>query len=50
MTPLPDRTVLLLLLVTVATVFALVFWSARLQPHREPPLLWRQANPADLRL
>ncbi|MFN5193505.1 MAG: hypothetical protein ACK5E6_03640 [Cyanobacteriota bacterium] len=50
MTPLPDRTVVLLMLISVALVFALVFWSVRLQPRNEPPLLWRQPAPADLRL
>lgn len=48
MTPLPDRTVILALAGTVALVFALVFWSVRLQPAVDPPLLWRQA-PAPVR-
>jgi hypothetical protein len=50
MTPLPDRTVVLLLLVTVALVFALVFWSVRLQPRQDSPLMWRDPAPSDLRL
>lgn len=45
MNPLPDRTVIVGLVATVALVFALVFWSVRLQPPPEAPLLWRQ-NPA----
>ncbi len=46
MTPLPDRTVILGLALTLGLVFALVFWSVRLQPARETPLLWRQSPPA----
>ena len=42
MTPLPDRVVITVLAATVALVFALVFWSARLQPPQEPPMLWRE--------
>ncbi|MFM8259099.1 MAG: hypothetical protein ACKN83_04650 [Vulcanococcus sp.] len=43
MTPLPDRTVLIGLLATLGLVFALVFWSVRLAPPREPQLQWREA-------
>jgi hypothetical protein len=49
MTPLPDRTVVLGLVVTLGLVFALVFWFVRLQPAGDPPLLWReqpQARPS----
>jgi hypothetical protein len=42
MTPLPDRIVIVAIVGTVALVFALVFWSVRLQPTPEAPLLWRQ--------
>jgi hypothetical protein len=45
MNPLPDRTVIIGLVTTVALVFALVFWSVRLQAPPDAPLLWRQ-NPA----
>lgn len=48
MTPLPDRTVILVLAGTVALVFALVFWSVRLQPAPQAPMLWREA-PAPVR-
>ena len=48
MTPLPDRTVILAMAGTVALVFALVFWSVRLQAPAEAPLLWRQ-GPAQVR-
>ena len=48
MTPLPDRVVIVALVSTVALVFALVFWSVRLHPAPQEPLLWRQA-PAPLR-
>jgi hypothetical protein len=41
MNPLPDRVVLVALLTTIALCFALVFWTVRLQPRPEPPLLWR---------
>ncbi|MBC1261024.1 hypothetical protein FQK07_06995 [Synechococcus sp. BSF8S] len=43
MTPLPDRTVLLLMAITLGVVAALVFWSVRLQPTRETPLLWKES-------
>ena len=46
MTPLPDRTVVIGLVATVGLVFALVFWTVRLSPSTEPPLLWREGpNP-----
>lgn len=44
MNSLPDRVVIVALLTTVTLVFALVFWTVRLQPPAEAPLLWRQ-NP-----
>ena len=40
MTPLPDRVVVLALLVTIGVCFALAFWTVRLHPS-EPPLQWR---------
>jgi len=44
MTPLPDRTVILGLLATVALCFALVFWFVRINPGPErQPMLWREA-------
>jgi hypothetical protein len=46
MNPLPDRVVLLALLTTIALCFALVFWTARLQPRPEPPLQWRDGPSA----
>ena len=48
MTPLPDRLVIGALVGTVALVFAIVFWSVRLQPAPDAPLLWRQA-PSSIR-
>ncbi len=42
MNPLPDRTVLLLMAITLGAVAALVFWSVRLQPAPETPLLWKE--------
>ena len=48
MTPLPDRTVVVGLIATVALCFALVFWFVRLQPQPEPPLQWRQGPSARL--
>jgi hypothetical protein len=42
---LSDRTVLVILIATVALVFALVFWTVRLAPSREPPLRWRERAP-----
>jgi len=46
MTPFSDRVVIVALICTVALVFALVFWSARLQPAPTAPLLWRQGPSA----
>lgn len=48
MNPWSDRAVIGVLVATIGLVFALVFWSVRLQPPPEPPLLWRQ-NPAPAR-
>ena len=48
MTPLPDRIVILALAGTIALVFALVFWSVRLHPAPQEPMLWREA-PAPVR-
>ncbi len=42
MNPLPDRVVILVLLITLGLCFALVFWGVRLNPHPEPPLQWRE--------
>ncbi len=46
MTPLPDRVVILGLLLTVALCFALAFWAAKLAPPADPPLIWRE-SPSD---
>jgi len=47
MTPLPDRTVIIGLIATVAVCFALVFWFVRLHPGpTSQPLQWRTV-PAD---
>jgi hypothetical protein len=43
MNPLPDRLVLIGLLVTVGLCFALVLWSVKLQPRPDAPLQWRDA-------
>lgn len=48
MNPLPDRTVIVGLVITLGLVFALVFWFVRLQPAREEPLQWRGGQTADL--
>jgi hypothetical protein len=45
MSPLSDRVVLVVLLGTVALVFALVFWTVRLAPSPEPLLQWREGAP-----
>ena len=45
MNPLPDRTVILGMLITLGLVFALVFWFVRLAPSPEPTLQWREAAP-----
>jgi hypothetical protein len=41
MQPLPDRVVVVALVATVGSCFALVFWFLRLQPPQQP-LQWRQ--------
>jgi hypothetical protein len=41
MTPLPDRAVIVGLLITIGLCFAMAFWYARLHPPMAPPLLWR---------
>lgn len=47
MTPLPDRTVILGLLATVALCFALVFWFVKITPGPDrQPMLWKQ-TPAE---
>ncbi len=43
MTPLPDRMVILALVITIGLCFAMAFWYARLHPPVAPPLLWRQS-------
>ncbi|MCT0213968.1 MULTISPECIES: hypothetical protein [unclassified Synechococcus] len=43
MGPLPDRTVLLWLAVTLGLVFAVVFWYSRLNAPVETPFLWKEA-------
>jgi hypothetical protein len=43
MTPLPDRVVILGLILGVALCFALAFWAARVGSGSEPPMLWRTA-------
>jgi hypothetical protein len=46
MNPLSDRVVIVVLITTVALVFALVFWTVRLAPSLpEPGLQWRQGAP-----
>jgi energy-converting hydrogenase Eha subunit F len=45
MNPLPDRTVILGMVITLGLVFALVFWFVRLAPSPEPALQWRDAAP-----
>uniref|UniRef100_UPI00404AE10B hypothetical protein n=1 Tax=Cyanobium sp. TaxID=2164130 RepID=UPI00404AE10B len=41
MNPLPDRLVILGLLITLGLCFALIFWSVKLNPRPEPQLQWR---------
>jgi hypothetical protein len=48
MNPLPDRTVVVVVLTTIALCFALVFWTVRLNPRLEPPMQWRDAPAAGL--
>jgi hypothetical protein len=43
MGPLPDRTALLAIAITLGLVFALVFWFARLNGQVETPFLWRES-------
>jgi hypothetical protein len=43
MTPLPDRVVIVGLLITIGLCFAMAFWYARLHPPLAPPLLWRDS-------
>jgi hypothetical protein len=47
MNPLPDRTVILGMVITLGLVFALVFWFVRLAPSPEPALQWRDAAPLE---
>ena len=47
MNPLPDRTVILGMVITLGLVFALVFWFVRLAPSPEPALQWRDAPPLE---
>lgn len=42
MNPLPDRVVILGMLITLGVCFALVFWTVRLNPRPAPPLQWRE--------
>jgi energy-converting hydrogenase Eha subunit F len=48
MAPLPDRVVILGLLITLGMCFALVFWSVRLNPRPEPQLQWRDGPSAQV--
>lgn len=41
MNPLPDREVILGILITLGLCFALVFWSVRLNSRPEPTFQWR---------
>ena len=41
MTPLPDRVVILGMLITLGLCFSLIFWSVTLNPRPEPQLQWR---------
>lgn len=45
MNPLPDRVVVLGLLITIAACFALVFWSVKLSPRQPDALRWRDEPP-----
>jgi energy-converting hydrogenase Eha subunit F len=47
MNPLPDRTVILGMVITLGLVFALVFWFVRLAPSPEPALQWRDSAPLE---
>ena len=46
MNPLPDRVVIMGLLITLGACFALVFWSVKLNPRPEPQLQWRDGPSA----
>lgn len=48
MNPLPDRTMILGMLITLGLVFALVFWFVRLAPDTAPALQWRDSAPTTL--
>jgi hypothetical protein len=48
MSPLPDRVVILGLLITLGVCFALVFWSVKLNPRPEQPLQWRDGPSAQV--
>ncbi len=43
MTPLSDRSVIVLVTATLGLVFALVFWFLRFNPPADQPLLWKEA-------
>jgi hypothetical protein len=43
--PLSDQVVIVALVVAIGLVFALVFWSVKLQPAGDDPLLWQQGPP-----
>ena len=45
MNQLPDRTVIVGILITLGIVFASVFWFVRLAPSTEPALQWRDSAP-----
>jgi hypothetical protein len=45
MNQLPDRTVIIGILITLGIVFASVFWFVRLTPSTEAPLQWRDSAP-----
>ena len=47
MNPLPDRTVIVVIVATIGLCFALVFWTVRLQPAA-PPLQWRDNSATTL--
>jgi len=48
MSPLPDRVLILGLLITLGVCFALVFWSVKLNPRPEQPLQWRDGPSAQV--
>ena len=49
MSPLPDRVLILGLLITLGVCFALVFWSVNLNPRPEHPLQWRDGPSAQVK-